>query len=343
MPLAKWLIRMKTLYHAFFVLILLSSQVGGAAFAEEGGQDTPEALSNQEDTSNNNATEAAQTKTKTRPNPEAERIRALKAEYPDKELRKLNAQQGEFTALWRQDRSGKAFGALLIVPTDGQTANWPNTIDVIRTDLPKNGWSTLSIDIEPLSPPVVPARDTSATDISIESKTSLQTNIATKKADPNMGRIEAAIGFLHNQGQYNIIMIGYGQSAKRVLEYANDSEAAGMKKTIRAKQGKSTQRPIRAIVLLNPQQMEAQPIAPLIDSFSYKDMPILDLVIGTHYLDTLDAETRKQVAKDSGYSNYFQLKVLEPSTVVFGQENRLSRRIRGFLNKHAKGVEIDKR
>lgn len=352
MLLAKWLIRMKPIYccvFTFFFTVLSST----ATFSiEKEGPHSAKALSE---------APLPPQKEKSRPDPEGERIRALKSEYPEKDLRKLHANGKEFTALWRQDHSGKAFGAILIVPTDGQTANWPNTIDVIRTELPKSGWSTLAIDIEPIASTKAPPRvsgispEPSATeqkDMHASAKTDMTASAESKNdavqaptnADSsNKNRIEAAIQFLNNQGQYNIIMVGYGQSAKRVLDYANDAKSSGMKKTMRSNAGNKMQRPIRAMILINPQQIDSGPIGPLIDSFNYKEMPILDLIIGKHYLDTLDANARKQVARSAGYEHYFQVKLLEPSSVVFGKENRLSRRIRGFLNKHAKGVEIDKR
>ena len=360
----------------FFLVFLLCLDPMSSSVAQEqelAGEDPAQALQNNEGGSVD--TEAPARVTRSLPNAEKKRIEALKAQYPPEDLQHLTSAGEKFTALWRKDRSGKAFGALLIVPTDGQTANWPHTIDVLRTELPKAGWSTLSIDVKPLAAPKAPARPEPISDMEIDSNEDVEPasgdeddqNLEAESAsmsemgaagrgeskrdidqpsksgiDANMDRIKAAVTFLHEQGQYNIVVAGYGASAKRVLDYAQDATSPGMKKSVKTNVGSNMQRPIRAMVIVNPQSPAGLPIGSTFETFAFKDMPILDLIVGTHYLDELDADKRKSVARSVGFETYVQIQMLEPSSVVFGQENRLSRRVRGFLHKYAKGVEIGK-
>lgn len=317
----------------------LSLALSGLAIAQDEMPENTNAENSTQSEQNPEATTKPEVSRKV-PDAESERIAALKAQYPPEDLKKLQASSGEFTALWREDQSGKAFGAILIVPTDGQTANWPHTIDVLRTELPKGGWSTLSIDVRATTPTRAPSRSSSESNTNNMPEADTVNQI--EQSDINLERIKSAIEFLHSEGQYNIILLGFGASAERVLNYTQDAKAAGMQKTVRSAANNNMQRPIRAMILVNPKSKKSMPIAPMITSFPYKDMPMLDLIVGTHYLDKLDATQRKQNARSASYEAYIQIQMLEPSNLIFGKENRLSRRVRGFLNKYAKGVEIEK-
>lgn len=257
-----------------------------------------------------------------------QRIEHLRAQYPPEQIRQLEAEGEQFTALWRKDRSGAALGAVLLVPAVGQTANWPNTIDVLRNELSVNGWSTLSIDLK------IPHWKHKSSKSGTETET-LDTH--------NLARISAAIEFLHSEGQYNIVLAGYGESAERILNYSGESGATGMRKTVPSSTSAKRKRPVRALILISAIGRGETKLSPMIETYPHKDMPFLDITFGAHYLDTFDADARKSAARANGIKAYIQFKTVEPNSMVFSAENRLSRRVRGFLNRHAKGVEIDKR
>lgn len=67
----------------------------------------------------------------------------------------------------------------------------------------------------------------------------------------------------------------------------------------------------------------------------------MDIYFGDHVLDATESQQRKLAAKKNRIANYHQSKLLEPASNWQEGENRLTRRVRGFLNKYAKGVEID--
>ncbi len=323
----------------YLILVLLDTNL---TYAQTDTAVTPEerAINKQSDSSSEEAkgTNAPSERVKTAPNTLAIRMAQLKSQYPKEDYLSLQANNEPFTALWKKDQSGEALGAVLIVPSDGQTANWPNTIDVLRNELPQDGWSTLSIDIESRRS-TLPSK--SRNSASPETKKTEDTT----KDDINIARIESAISFLHEQGQYNIVLAGYGYSTSRILNYASRKDALGMNRTIKSRQRANLKRPVRALILISPFSYGGERLSTQLNQFPYKNMPILDIIFGSHYLDTFDSKERVSAARSSRFKHYVQSKSVEPtgSGRLFGQENRLSRRIRGFLDTYAKGVEIERR
>ena len=53
--------------------------------------------------------------------------------------------EDKFLALWQPANTPKARGVLVIVPSEGETADWPRAIGPLRRGLPEHGWYTLSL------------------------------------------------------------------------------------------------------------------------------------------------------------------------------------------------------
>jgi len=53
--------------------------------------------------------------------------------------------EDRFLALWHPANTAKARGVLVIVPSEGETADWPRAIGPLRRGLPEHGWHTLSL------------------------------------------------------------------------------------------------------------------------------------------------------------------------------------------------------
>ncbi len=332
---------MKTAFVSKILVSLCTLLLCLTCFAQDDGekQVAPET---EADPSAEEAAASTKDPERTLPDIHSRNIALLKSQYPPRDVRKLNADGKAFTALWRKDQSGEAFGAVLIVPANGQTANWPHTIDVLRNDLPKNGWSTLAIDIKHLATPNIPKRQSEQTTTeNAETKLEIENRQQLIAVDDNRARIKAAIEFLNSEGQFNIILAGYGNSADRVLDFA----ASGMKMTADKPVAAAVKmkNPVRALILINAKSVYDGALTPQLSTFPFKDIPIQDIIFGHHYLDTFDADARRTEARALRIKNYFQLKLMEPTNTVFAEENRLSRRVRGFLNKHAKGIEINRR
>ena len=178
----------------------------------------------------------------------------------------LEDNSGRFLALYEQDRSGNPVGAVLVLNAEGQHSSWPITSEKVRLSFPEFGWNTLSTQLPDPKPNSVPARpktapaptstpeeandsgdkqenpqedtktkeeptavDTTETDTDADTETGTETT-AAPTIDPetlSLQRIQKAIEFLHNQGQFNIVCANnhkHGtkfRSDKPVIRYAN--------------------------------------------------------------------------------------------------------------------------
>lgn len=61
----------------------------------------------------------------------------------------------DFVALWRPANVGSPKGVVILLPGDGESANWPSGIGPLRRGLPDHGWHTLSLSL-PDSPTLTP-------------------------------------------------------------------------------------------------------------------------------------------------------------------------------------------
>lgn len=234
----------------------------------------------------------------------------------------LESQGEKFMALWEPDTSGSSFGAILLLHGEGQTADWPDTINPLRTTLMQFGWSTLSIEL-PDSVVETSANETrSAEDIEAIAQ----------------ARIQAAVNFLDSKGQFNLVLFGVGQNAKRGMSYllTQPAQPEATKETGTASQANTipTRGAFRALIMVNVRELTLNPDFRL---------PTLDLYYDEHFLDKTEVKERKLLAEKFQLPFYHQLRLLRPEAPAYGEENRLTRRVRGFLNKYAKGVEVKRK
>ncbi|TVZ40085.1 uncharacterized protein DUF3530 [Alteromonadaceae bacterium 2753L.S.0a.02] len=293
-----------------------------------------------------------------------QQLTLLAAELKNKNLVWLTANNEKFPALWQPDTSGNPFGAVLIVHGAGQTVDWPSTVKHLRNTLGDYGWATLSIALpDPVAPaaPERPENDdqelhTVNEDSSDKPKdTEQNNNNAAEKAPTNSvetkvtARIKAAMDYLNSKGQYNIVFAGEGLGAARVTHYlqsiSREFPAKLNKQKVSSKTSKAIiRRPVRALILMNARN--EIPFDPEIgdskiyDWFNDTGLPILDIYFGNHYLDDIEPEERKKAARRLRLEHYIQVSLLESPTQMSNGETPLSRRVRGFLSKYAKGVEL---
>ncbi|PCK09790.1 MAG: hypothetical protein COA42_02440 [Alteromonadaceae bacterium] len=156
-------------------------------------------------------------------------------------------------------------------------------------------------------------------------------------------RMKAAFEFLNAQGQFNIVVIGLGIGAGRAIRYLNDSSPPGNIAGKKARQVKATlTHGVRALIFIDPRNQLPESDMQISDFFNAPNIPILDIHFGQHHNDALEAKVRRKEAKKKRIIHYYQIKMMPPSAnTIFDGENRLTRRVRGFLNKHARGVEIE--
>lgn len=276
-----------------------------------------------------------QTSARALPDLAEQRRQQLRHQYPQDELQELKAAGETFSTLWKRELSGQAYGAVLILPGEGQTANWPELIEPMRNKLPSTGWSTLAIDLLTPTPSAIPARaaEKNAAPAGASAENTAQTD-TQPTASINQKRTEAALSFLNQQGQYNIVVVAFGNSAARMLNSLSSADGGRKNKE---------QRQVRALVIINPESDGTTPVDSTLKRFAHPSMPILDLIVGDAQAAVKRAELRRAAAAEARIETYISLQLLTPGPAIFENENLLSRRVRGFLVKHAKGVEVDRR
>ena len=79
----------------------------------------------------------------------------LLGQLPSAEVVTLNTASSAFLALWRPANVSAPKGVILLLPGDGESADWPRAVGPLRRNLPDHGWHTLSLSL-PESPRITP-------------------------------------------------------------------------------------------------------------------------------------------------------------------------------------------
>lgn len=288
----------------------------------------------------------------------------------------MTAASEEFLALYERDYTGAPQGAVLLLHAEGQHPGWPTTLNAIRTYLPNHGWSTLALtlpspDSLPLPPRDEPQGSESAQVSSAEREspaadqdpapaqqpppvaavekemTQAATNATAEGAiEPAearaMERIAEAMRFLHRQNLFNIAIIGDGVGAARATAFLHS--LADMKAPAEASSpensGGMAMKPIRAMIIVNARNHIPASVINLPLALMDPEVATLDVYFGVDRRDQLEAQRRRLTAQRQKFQVYQQLKLPEMASLEHN-ENRLSRRIRGFLAQHARGIRVE--
>ena len=94
-----------------------------------------------------------------------EQQQALMRQLPAEQQKTLQAGDESFLALLVPAARAKAAGTVVLVPGDGESADWPNVVAPVRQQLPTFGWQTISLSLpDPYDPVVAIERDTAPAD-----------------------------------------------------------------------------------------------------------------------------------------------------------------------------------
>ena len=85
---------------------------------------------------------------------------ALEQQLLPGEQQQLQTADESFLALWLPANTGSPSGAVIIIPGDGESADWPKVISPLRHKLPDAGWHSLSLTLPDPNQAFVPARAT---------------------------------------------------------------------------------------------------------------------------------------------------------------------------------------
>lgn len=274
----------------------------------------------------------------------------------------LEAENERFLAMWYADRSGEGKGALLIVHAEGELPYWPKTTSPLHNTLPDYGWATLAISLPSAYKKPVPQRtfpvkahiNDEPTAGSEQNKTAQSSSPSPENTEPPQQttntekqstasieniteeRMTAALKFLHDRGQFNVALMGSGVGAIRAHRFMKNITPQVEDKQLK----EQLEKPIRALIVYNARNNMPTDTEHYKDWFFDPEIPFLDIYTTIDKRNQRDVKKRNIMAKKKK-ADYQRVRISEMSNEVAWGENRLSRRIRSFLDATVKGVEID--
>ena len=243
----------------------------------------------------------------------------------------LNDGETKFFSVFNADQSGQPKGGAIILHDADSHPARPEVIQPLHGNLPKHGWATISIQLPPL-----------------KQLSEYNNNQALIRR-----RIESAVNHLRTSGYNNIVLIGHGTGAMAATNYL----AAGSTEFIRALVA------ISLGVLNTKEKKDSIPAKlenvklPILDVYGSNDLSYITSSAKRRALasklsgdaatraNTIEPYRRSVMAvgsgqKAQGYIAYRQIKVEGADHDFSGTENILTKRIIGWLERHAKGVAV---
>jgi len=277
-----------------------------------------------------------------------------------------------FLAVYQEANTPTPSGAVIILHDDGRHARWPQTTATISDALPDYGWTTLTVSLPRADKAPQPPRPTPTLAIKQEeaaqegsdqeaiseatkdtvkeqdsdlmavddsmgknnpmSEAEMQNTRQALAEDITSGRLFAAYQYLTQQGMLNVVISGNGLGAPRAAKLIQDMPAPEP-----SSPDVRPANPVAALIIVNAENHIPTTDADLSQALSNPSLPVLDVFFGSDPKTLAEAKRRKQHAKRNGLEIYQQLKLPLLNNQLSLGENNLSKRIRGFINRHAKG------
>lgn len=244
----------------------------------------------------------------------------------------LNDGQAKFFTVFDADKSGHPKGGVIILHDANSHPDKPEVIRPLRTNLPTHGWPTVTIQLPHIA--------------SLNEYASNQETVNK--------RISSAIDHLKSNGLSNIALIGHGTGAMLATTYLATQPNPVIQAFVAVSLGMLDKNNKPESLIYQFEKIKV----PILDIYGSND---LDHVTSTAMSRALaaklssdtatnsnqtDSYKRSAIAKSStqksqGYISYRQI-ILEGASHDFsGSANQLSKRIAGWLERHAKGVEVN--
>jgi len=81
----------------------------------------------------------------------------LERQLPAREHQRLKAGEESFLVLWQPANVDEPSGLVILLPGEGESADWPEAVGPLRRELPDAGWSTLALTLpDPSGDPLPP-------------------------------------------------------------------------------------------------------------------------------------------------------------------------------------------
>lgn len=275
---------------------------------------------------------------------------ALERQLQEHEQQHLKTAEDRFLALWRPANVAEPNGAVILLPGDDESADWPQSIGPLRRKLPDAGWHSLSLSLPDPQGEPLPLRSTANTNPA-SLPTAVQTDESTGEPDPTeaagtvpddnqalpasidfeaaleaqrqahaervMTRIEAGIAFAQQQQAQTIVLLGHGSGAYWAARFLAERQPAT----------------VQNLLLVAAELPDG--FSPALDEL----VPRLKLATGDFYYleqnsDRNAALKRMQASKRQKHPAYIQIAMQALPGNPPAEQEQLYRRIRGWLSQH---------
>ncbi|PHH41093.1 DUF3530 family protein [Pseudomonas jessenii] len=270
-----------------------------------------------------------------------EEAAALERKVPAQEQQQLQAGADTFLALWKPANTAEPKGAVIIVPSAGETADWPQVIGPLRSKLPDVEWSSLSITLPDLQSDVIaprviapsaapkapesgskdsttaqPIEQAAGGEAEVADQVVAETTEEQSKADAEriFARIDAAIAYAEQQSARRVVVLGHGTGAYWAARFLSERQSSQVEKLVMV----DAQTPSKA----KPQLAELTPTLKL---------PTADIFYMDKALDRNAALERMQASKRLKTSTFSQV-ALKALPDKKAEQEQMFRRVRGWLN-----------
>ena len=279
----------------------------------------------------------------------------LLRQLPSAEFVNLTAGSDDFVALWRPANIGAAKGVIILLPGEGESADWPRGIGPLRRGLPDYGWHTLSLSLpdspsaisdaapeEPAEPPIdqtendaeppledeppseagyLPEETAAKPDEPPIEVTEADEPIEPAVAQPNQAeqiteRIEAALAFARSKQPAAIVLLGQGTGSYWAARYLQQLAPAD----------------VRHLLMIQPRQPDVQD-EPLTQLVATLKLATGDIYYRNSVSQRSAARERLNASRRNSHPAYMQVGLQPLNGDLKTEQEQLLRRVRGWLDK----------
>ncbi len=283
------------------------------------------------------------------------RDKALIAQAAGEQAQWLDTEHGRLLVFYRPTEAKQTHGVLVLFHSAEDPQTWPPILENLRANLPRFGWETLAVTLPSKLPAPVPERPSqSSSPMPVELEPNLEAASSTRSSEaaieppPSSSPVpretlvqaymEAAFNFLRDKDQQNAVVLVDNSSAGTVLqsllpqlrEHAEDPE--------------KFEGPVQALVITNLQSQEPLNTGELSAIFANRKLPVLDVFFAPDTFEQKRArDLHRAVAMRQKLDIYHQASLdSQPKIVETDPRSFLAARVRGFMQRHAKGIEAQK-
>lgn len=228
----------------------------------------------------------------------------------------LEIPNGKVMALFRPNFSTKTKGGVVILTSLSPSQPQPPSLHSLQKNLPYHGWETLLVDTTAIS----------STSVSAEPSTDAHL----------LNILKSSLSFMSNKKNFNLVVMMDNSIAPELMTHLDTS--IGKKN----KNGK-LDGIVQMVVVINTQNNHQLSHPQLKILFQQQDLPFIDVFFLDHKAaPPSQAKHHKAIANNQQKKNYYQIfSPTVPAPVAADTYNHFVNRIRGILDRIAKGVELE--